>query len=88
MKTYWLQAKESRAPISRISEAKPSEKLVDPLSFSKEFLQEAGRVVVYSPITFQDVARRSIASSPIKTLGRGKLNSSKHREIQLSVITL
>lgn len=75
MKTYWLQAKECRTPITRLTDSTAVEKESEVTSENKEFIQDSARVVVYSPITFQDVARRSIASSPVKSLGRGKLYS-------------
>ncbi|KAL1506676.1 hypothetical protein ABEB36_005999 [Hypothenemus hampei] len=72
MKTYWLQGRECRTPVPRLHQSN--------LSKSQEVLRQnslpnstsgsskdIGRAVVYSPITFQDVARRSIASSPVKT---------------------
>nr|XP_015834473.1 PREDICTED: soluble guanylate cyclase 88E isoform X2 [Tribolium castaneum] len=69
MKTYWLKGKESRTPIDRREKA-PLHQEIDPLD-NREFKHpnvhaEDRRSVVYSPITFQDVARRSIASSPVK----------------------
>ncbi|XP_044254249.1 soluble guanylate cyclase 88E isoform X2 [Tribolium madens] len=69
MKTYWLKGKESRTPIDRREKA-PFHQEIDPLD-NREFKHpnihaEDRRSVVYSPITFQDVARRSIASSPVK----------------------
>lgn len=71
MKTYWLKGKESRTPIDR-RETAPLvvHQEIDPLD-NREFKHpnvhaEDRRSVVYSPITFQDVARRSIASSPVK----------------------
>lgn len=73
MKTYWLQAKECRPPIPRInSDIKTTIEEIEPLITTKENIQEAGRSVVYSPITFKDVARRSIASSPTKGNAKGK----------------
>lgn len=74
MKTYWLKSKESRAPIPRINNTKSIESEVEIKSENKEFIPDTGRVVVYSPITFQDVARRSIVSSPIKSFGRGNFH--------------
>ncbi|XP_056638984.1 soluble guanylate cyclase 88E [Diorhabda sublineata] len=68
MKTYWLQAKEYWSPSS---EDKYSKSLIDtiktiPQSQSAGQVQEIGRIATYYPITFKDVARRSVASSPIK----------------------
>ena len=69
MKTYWLQGKESRTPIDRRETAPLVQQEIDPLDnreFKSNIHAEDRRSVVYSPITFQDVARRSIASSPVK----------------------
>ncbi|KAJ3631454.1 hypothetical protein MTP99_012583 [Tenebrio molitor] len=70
MKTYWLQGKESRTPIDRRGTAPLVHQDIDSLD-ERELKHtnvhpEDRRSVVYSPITFQDVARRSIASSPVK----------------------
>ncbi|XP_055701326.1 soluble guanylate cyclase 88E [Phlebotomus papatasi] len=52
-----------------------------PMSPKKEpstptsIIQEVGRV--YSPITFQDVARRSIAGSPVRSILSGKARESR-----------
>ncbi|KAJ8951007.1 hypothetical protein NQ318_006391 [Aromia moschata] len=76
MKTYWLQAKECRLPVPRTGDPPPPMMEIARKTDFKESTQpnsqqkEAGRAVVYSPITFQDVARRSIASSPIKFSAR------------------
>ncbi|CAG9857899.1 unnamed protein product [Phyllotreta striolata] len=76
MKTYWLEQKEYRSPISKteipeypVHKApsvveQPSRKA---LTQSQELI---GRAALYSPITFKDVARRSIASSPVKMNAR------------------
>ncbi|CAH1958014.1 unnamed protein product [Acanthoscelides obtectus] len=66
MKTYWLQNKESRAPILRNNDTKPLLGEIEYAVLNKENALESGRTVAYSPITFKDVARRSIASSPVK----------------------
>lgn len=79
MKTYWLQEKEYWTPVSRLETPEfPLPKLPKieqplPKIIPQEQIQEVGRAAVYSPITFKDVARRSIASSPVKTSSRGEL---------------
>ncbi|XP_018579643.1 soluble guanylate cyclase 88E [Anoplophora glabripennis] len=76
MKTYWLQAKECRAPVPRIGNAvlptQEIERKLEPKQSTSHPNppKEAGRPVVYSPITFQDVARRSIVNSPEKSNSR------------------
>nr|CAI5827182.1 unnamed protein product [Callosobruchus analis] len=66
MKTYWLQSKESRPPVLRSNDTKPVLAEIEYAVLNKENALESGRSVTYSPITFKDVARRSIASSPVK----------------------
>lgn len=67
MKTYWLVEREHRAPLSRhipageSVEAPEWERCADSL----KNLQE-DRARVYSPVTFQEVARRSVDNSPVK----------------------
>lgn len=85
MKTYWLQTKAQRVPGQRINDHKPIIETDESLSSSKEFIQDTARVVVYSPITFQDVARRSIACSPVKTLSRGRFKNSCNYFISLCI---
>lgn len=74
MKTYWLHGKETRPPLRRMIDPTPlMQQEMDPLD-CKEVqvlhahtpLTDERRTGVYSPITFQDVARRSIAGSPVK----------------------
>lgn len=80
MKTYWLQAKESRTPVPRIGSSVPPTHEIERKTEPKQSIshtnppKEAGRAVVYSPITFQDVARRSVVNSPEKANTRGKLS--------------
>ncbi|KAG5877845.1 hypothetical protein JTB14_007241 [Gonioctena quinquepunctata] len=66
MKTYWLKKKECRAPIPRIANTELPGKEKENKIEVKDPIPD-GRPVIYSPITFKDVARRSIASSPIKS---------------------
>ncbi|KAK9875559.1 hypothetical protein WA026_009365 [Henosepilachna vigintioctopunctata] len=67
MRTFWLQGKESRLPLDRnmnppnLSIARKTDKIVSP---SRR--RDDRRAGSYTPITFKDVARRSIANSPIK----------------------
>lgn len=67
MKTYWLVEREHRIPLSRTIPARESveapewEKCADDI----KNLQE-DRARVYSPVTFQEVARRSVDNSPVK----------------------
>ncbi|XP_060530622.1 soluble guanylate cyclase 88E [Cylas formicarius] len=70
MKTYWLLGRDCRTPVPRLArDVKCASQ--EAIAVSRTSLtaspKEFGRTVAYSPITFQDVARRSIASSPIKS---------------------
>lgn len=73
MKTYWLQGRDSRTPLRRLIDPPLVQQEIDPLDIGDvqvlhahtPFTEER-RTGVYSPITFQDVARRSIANSPVK----------------------
>lgn len=74
MKTYWLLGRECRTPIPRLHQNKTGTvelfgkpQISNPNSAAGSSKDLIGRAAVYSPITFQDVARRSIASSPVKT---------------------
>ncbi|XP_050308159.1 soluble guanylate cyclase 88E isoform X2 [Anthonomus grandis grandis] len=86
MKTYWLLGRECRTPVPRLHQAKPVV-LSQEVSLRSEITNGQysrptspkdllGRTVVYSPITFQDVARRSIASSPVKTSSNNRTRSN------------
>jgi guanylate cyclase len=67
MKTYWLDRRECRMPLGR---------RVSPVGIKSDSDRaERGSILglssieerrVYSPVTFQDIARRSIANSPVK----------------------
>ncbi|XP_067000189.2 soluble guanylate cyclase 88E [Anabrus simplex] len=73
MKTYWLEQREFRVPLTRMAAPGPKpmwEQAADRGSLLG--LVGADERRVYSPVTFQDVARRSTANSPIK--------NSAHRE--------
>jgi len=70
MKTYWLDAREDRIPLRRSLSANPERIEAHPEP-SPMPLTEDRRV--YSPVTFQEIARRSIGSSPAKgASARGK----------------
>lgn len=68
MKTYWLDRRECRMPLGRRASSvgtrsdsgKPEQASVLGLISIGEERH------VYSPVTFQDIARRSIANSPVK----------------------
>ncbi|CAG9761982.1 unnamed protein product [Ceutorhynchus assimilis] len=90
MKTYWLQGRECRTPVPRLHVGPVSssqEKIValrpeingPLLPRTPESPKDLVVRGVYSPITFQDVARRSIASSPVKHLmsSRGGRSNSE-----------
>jgi guanylate cyclase len=68
MKTYWLDRREFRMPLARrassVCARLESEKLEKGSTLGLTSIGEERRV--YSPVTFQDIARRSIANSPVK----------------------
>nr|XP_022900922.1 soluble guanylate cyclase 88E [Onthophagus taurus] len=74
MKTFWLEGRSSRnsplisSPIPK-NDFKTSQ--IDIATRPKD-----GKSVAYSPITFQDVARRSIVSSPVKTISSRESRSN------------
>ncbi|CAH1159479.1 unnamed protein product [Phaedon cochleariae] len=71
MKTYWLQTRECRTPVPKVLDSRSTSESSEELTMQPEEKgPEVARGSVYSPITFKDVARRSIASSPIKLYGR------------------
>lgn len=67
MKTYWLVEREHRAQLSRHIAARdgPDAPEWERCADNLKTLQE-DRSRVYSPVTFQEVARRSVDNSPIK----------------------
>lgn len=69
MKTYWLEGRENRTPITKDIKTKK------PVEIEGMFEEiDDSRTAGYSPITFREIARRSIANSPIKYVftARGK----------------
>jgi len=68
MKTYWLDRRECRMPlIRRASSVGIKSESDKPERGSNLGLSSIEERRVYSPVTFQDIARRSIANSPVKT---------------------
>ncbi|XP_049836050.1 soluble guanylate cyclase 88E [Schistocerca gregaria] len=78
MKTYWLDKKEYRNPLMRmaIPGPKPQWEYDADRASMHGLLGPSDERRVYSPVTFQDVARRSIASSPVKTTGNREIRSN------------
>ena len=77
MKTYWLKGREARTPIKRSIVPPVAEPDINDVPERRSYAMRKSsddRRSMYSPITFQDVARRSIANSPIKSYSnsRGK----------------
>jgi guanylate cyclase len=75
MKTYWLDRHECRMPLVRrrssVGSKSDGEK-PEKGSILGPIITEERRV--YSPVTFQDIARRSIANSPVKiNKSRGRI---------------
>lgn len=97
MKTYWLDDRDNRQSIS-IAQSKPSP--VKAIEYNQDRRMSMPQYMlynknessaddrrVYSPITFEDVARRSIVNSPIRSLfsGHGRVsrsNSTGHAYMQ------
>lgn len=77
MKTYWLEGRQHRTPLFKnIHPPLPSEEtLGNGILFDGI---EERKSTGYSPVTFKELARRSIANSPVKyapsTRGNVKLN--------------
>ncbi|XP_075234102.1 soluble guanylate cyclase 88E-like [Lycorma delicatula] len=69
MKTYWLENREWRTPISRIQSLPTGS--AEPPEWERSADTMMGivedRARVYSPVTFQGLNRRSIEGSPLKT---------------------
>jgi guanylate cyclase, other len=81
MKTYWLEHRQNRISFSQM--ANIHNKAAS--GFSGNNNSEERRI--YSPVTFEDVARKSVANSPIKSIfsGRGRetrSNSMGHSLMQ------
>lgn len=84
MKTYWLEHRESRPPLSRVLPLLNSdipelewERSADAVfdiverntDLNMQLTEERTRT--YSPVTFQEVARHSISRSPVREYYRG-----------------
>ena len=97
MKSYWLEYRENRSPLPQMAndidaEIKAIEfnhdrrtSMPPNLSTSKEAELEDRRV--YSPVTFEEVAKRSVMNSPIRSIlsGRSRVsrsNSTGHAFMQ------
>ena len=67
MKTYWLDRREFRMPLARRASSVGTKSDGEKEKGSTLGLAGLGdERPVYSPVTFQDVARRSAANSPVK----------------------
>lgn len=95
MKTYWLDYRENRRPLAQSisSPVKAIEYNSDRRMSMPQYMlyskneSNSDERRVYSPITFEDVARRSIINSPIRNLfsGHGRVsrsNSTGHAFMQ------
>lgn len=60
MKTYWLEGRDGRRPLNKPIAYIHS----DAKDISDDFYDR--KTAGYSPVTFKEIARRSIANSPIK----------------------
>jgi len=92
MKTYWLEHRESRPPLSRalplvvsdVSELeweRSADAVLDIVERNTDMNMQMAedRTRTYSPVTFQEVARHSISRSPVREYYRG----SSYTTIQL-----
>jgi guanylate cyclase, other len=98
MKTYWLEYRENRRPLSHANRRNQSPVKAIEYNYDRRMSMpqymlhnKAENSVeerrVYSPITFEDVARRSILNSPIRNIfsahGRvSRSNSTGHAFLQ------
>lgn len=87
MKTYWLEHRESRPPLSRVlppvnvavSELeweRSADAVLDIVERNAADMQQQlveDRTRTYSPVTFQEVARHSVSRSPVRRPYRGQL---------------
>lgn len=64
MKTYWLEGREHRTPLNKKIECRTNENVNNQVIIEEDIRKTSG----YSPVTFKEIARRSIANSPIKTV--------------------
>lgn len=84
MKTYWLEHRESRPPLSRvlplvISDVpeleweRSADAVLDIVERNTDMNMQLAeeRTRTYSPVTFQEVARHSISRSPVREYYRG-----------------
>lgn len=87
MKTYWLEHRESRPPLSRvlplvISDVpeleweRSADAVLDIVERNTDMNMQLAeeRTRTYSPVTFQEVARHSISRSPVREYYRGSYN--------------
>lgn len=83
MKTYWLTSRDTRMPMEPITTKLPNLPAHQNLPNAEEEvppLTSGSREAVYTPVTFQDVARKSIANSPVKT-ANSSVASAKQRGV-------
>ncbi|XP_044736954.1 soluble guanylate cyclase 88E [Chrysoperla carnea] len=84
MKTYWLERRELRTPLTRITTGvttAPEPEWERQAGWVSTLLDERNRGA-YSPITFQDVARRSVANSPVRNVGVREFRSNSMGSVQ------
>lgn len=103
MKTYWLEFRENRTSLAKSPEKKKEKELLSPvksveynydrrMSMPQYMLHNkaensAEERRVYSPVTFEDVAKRSIINSPVRNIfsARGRQsrsNSTGHAHLK------
>lgn len=84
MKTYWLEHRESRPPLSRVLPLansdvpeleweRSADAVLDIVERNTDMNMQLAeeRTRTYSPVTFQEVARHSISRSPVREYYRG-----------------
>lgn len=94
MKTYWLECRENRKPLHKeiehdipnvVQSANLNRRMSMPTTavghqFNKiESIMEERRI--YSPVTFEDVAKRSVINSPVRSIKSAKTRASRSSSI-------
>jgi guanylate cyclase, other len=74
MKTYWLEHRENRISFGQLSNIHNK----SATAFTSNNSSDERRI--YSPVTFEDVARKSVANSPIKSIFSGRGRGERKRK--------
>lgn len=100
MKTYWLEHRESRPPLSRVLPLansdlpeleweRSADAVLDIVERNTDMNMQLAedRIRTYSPVTFQEVARHSISRSPVREYYRGLYIIIHHIFIHINMIS-